>query len=64
MGAWLIIAIIGHASGTSASTVHLACNRVGHVAELLLLLLKVFGCGGGSVLLNPVLGLLDGFLEL
>jgi hypothetical protein len=63
VGAWLVITIVWHASGT-ASAVHLAGNWVGNVAELLLLLLKVLGGGGGGVLLNPVLGLLDGFLEL
>lgn len=62
--AWLVIAIIWHASCATGTAVHLAGDWVCNVAELLLLLLKVFGCSGRGVLLDPVLGFLNGFLEL
>ena len=44
VSAWLIIiTIIGHSSCTT--TVELARNRIGHIRQLLLLLLKIFSGG-------------------
>ncbi len=56
MSAWLIVAIIRHTSG---SAVHLTRDRIRDVAELLLLLLKVFGSRGGRVLFQPILSFFD-----
>lgn len=61
---WLIITIVGHASGTTALAVQLACDWVRNAAELLLLLLEVFSGSGGGILLNPVLSLLDSLEKL
>jgi hypothetical protein len=53
----LIVVVVGHATGTAS--VKLGGDGVGDIAQLLLLLVEVLGNGGGSVLLKPVLGLLD-----
>lgn len=47
-----------------AAAVQFAGDGVGDVAELLLLLLKVFGRGCRGVLLEPLSGFFDGFKEL
>lgn len=44
--------------------VELASDGVGNVGQLLLLLLEVLGGRSGSVLLEPVSGLLDGLQKL
>ena len=64
MAGWLIITVVWHASCTALTAVQLAGNWVGDIAELLLLLLKVFCGSGGGVLLDPVLSFLDGFKKL
>jgi hypothetical protein len=56
---WLLVT-----SWWSASGVKLAGNGVGDLAELLSLLLKVFGGGGGGVLLEPLGGFLNGLEKL
>lgn len=57
-----LVIIVGHASSTAA--VKLAGDGVGDVAELLLLLVKVLGGGRGGIIVEPVLGLLDGIEDL
>lgn len=64
MAGWLIVTIIWHASGTATLTVQLAGDWVRNAAELLLLLLEVFGGGSSGVLLDPVLGLFNGLEKL
>ena len=49
---------------SSRSAVKFARDRVSDVAQFLLLLLKVLSRGGGSVLIEPVGGFLNGFKEL
>ena len=61
--AWLIVTVVGHASGTTAA-IKLAGDGVCDAAELLLLLVEVLGLGRGCVLLKPILGFLDGFKKL
>ena len=56
--------IISRRTGAFASTVELARNGIGHIAELFLLLLEVLSGGGLGILLEPVGGFLDGFREL
>lgn len=51
-------------TGTASGAVKLAGDGVGDVGQLLLLLLEVLGFGGGSVLLEPLVGLLDGVQDL
>jgi hypothetical protein len=53
----LVVIVVGHATGTAS--VELGGDGVGDIAQLLLLLVKVLGDGGGGVLLEPVLSLLD-----
>jgi hypothetical protein len=61
----VIITVVWHSTGTTTlTTVHLAGDGVGDVAELLLLLLKVLSSGISGVLFDPVLGFFDGFEEL
>jgi hypothetical protein len=64
MAGWLIITVVWHTSCTAALTVQLAGDWVGNAAELLLLLFEVFSGGGCGVLLDPVLGLLNGLEKL
>lgn len=51
-------------STTTSRLVELASDGVGNVGQLLLLLLEVLGGRSGSVLLEPVSGLLDGLQKL
>jgi len=46
-------------AGATSGAVKLAGDGVGDVRQLLLLLLKVLRFSGGSVLLEPLVGLLD-----
>lgn len=46
------------------SGVQLARDGVGHIAQLLLLLLEILRARRGGVLVQPVGGFLDGFEEL
>ena len=55
----LLLAARGATTG-----VHLGGDRVSHVGQLLLLLLKVLGGGVGAVLLEPLSRLLNGFQNL
>jgi hypothetical protein len=50
-------------TSATSSAVKLGGDGVGDVGQLLELLVKVLRGGGGGVLLEPVLGLLDGVLE-
>jgi hypothetical protein len=59
----LIVFLISCA-GTTCTSIELAGNGVCYVRELLLLLLKVFRSCSGSVLLEPLGGLLDGVDKL
>lgn len=52
------------ATATASRLVELASDGVGDVGQLLLLLLEVLSGRGGSVLLEPVSGLLDGLQKL
>lgn len=58
------VIVVGHASSTTSAAVKLAGNGVGNVAELLLLLIEVLGGSIGGVVVEPVLGLLDGIKDL
>ena len=51
-------------AGVFASGVELACDWEGDVGEFLLLFVKVFGSGGGAVLIEPFGCLFDCFEEL
>lgn len=55
--------IVGVILLPSTSAVKLAGDWVGHVRELLLLLLEVLLGGGCGILLEPLLSLLDGLDE-
>ena len=59
-----LVIVVGHASGTASAAVKLAGDGVGDIAELLLLLIEVFGSGIGGVVVEPVLDLLDGVKDL
>lgn len=58
----LVIIVVRHTAGTAA--IKLAGDGVCDVAKLLLLLVEVLGLGRGCVLLEPILGFLDGFKKL
>jgi len=60
------LVVVWHSTGTTSATtaIELACNWVGDIAELLLLLVKVLGGRGSTVLVKPVLSLLDGIQKL
>src|SRR6186713_2543050 len=61
IGLVIVIAVVGHSSGTA--TVELAADGVGHLRQLLVLLIKVILVGGVCVLVEPVLSLFDGFQQ-
>lgn len=52
------------ATRSTARAVELAGDGVGHVRQLLLLLLKVLSGGSGGILLEPFSSLLDGINDL
>jgi hypothetical protein len=60
-----LVVVRGLVIATSAAgrAVQLRGNGVGDIRQLLELLVKVLGRGGGLVLVEPVLGLLDGVLD-
>lgn len=63
----LIIAVVGHASGSTSSAraaVQLACNGVCYAAQLLLLLVVVLCVCGCAILVEPFLRGLDCFQKL
>lgn len=60
----LVIAIVWHATCTTSSSVELARDWVGNAAQLFLLLVKVGRVCGDTVLIEPILGLLDSFEDL
>ena len=59
----LILVIHGRHLAAGA-TVQLAGDRIGHIAELLLLFLEIFRASFAGVFLQPVSGLFDGFQKL
>jgi hypothetical protein len=59
-----LVIVVGHASSTASAAVKLAGDGVCDVAELLLLLVKVLGGCLSSVVVEPVLGLLDSIENL
>ena len=64
MTRWRVV--VWHSASTTGTTaaIELAGNWVGDVAELLLLLVEVLCVCGSTVLVEPVLSLLDGFEKL
>jgi len=56
--------VVLRAAWATSASVELGRDGVGDVRQLLLLLLEVFGVGGGGVLFEPVGGLLDSFEDL
>ena len=58
--------VVWHSTSTTGTTaaIELAGDRVGDVAELLLLLVEVLCGRTGAVLVEPVLGLLDSLEKL
>ena len=60
-----LIIVIAHGWHVAAgSTVKLAGDWVGDVAQFLLLFLEVFGCGFARVFFYPIGCLFDGFQKL
>jgi hypothetical protein len=58
------IRLVVLATRSSGTSIQLASDGVGDIAQLLLLLLEIFGLGVLGVLLKPVGGFLDSFEKL
>lgn len=63
MPTWLVV-VLRRWRLASGAAVQFARDGIGHIAELLLLLLKVLRRGRGAVLLKPIGGFFDSFQEL
>jgi hypothetical protein len=60
----VIIGLVILGTRSPGTSIQLAGDRVGDIAQLFLLLLEILGRGVLSVLIKPVSGFLDGFEKL